>query len=93
VNAKLAIARLESMAQKLDSDEAALQKEYGNVTKGSIRASKRWDALALHAILKEVARLGQERQAGRTEALNAVFQINGPSRAITQLKKKWGIDQ
>ncbi len=32
-------------------------------------------------------------QEGRAEALNAVFQINGPSRAIAQLKKKWNIDQ
>jgi hypothetical protein len=37
--------------------------------------------------------LEQSRQQGRAEALNAVFQTNGPSRAIAQLKKKWGIDQ
>jgi hypothetical protein len=37
--------------------------------------------------------LEQAKQEGRMEALNDVFQINGPSRAITQLKKKWGIDQ
>jgi hypothetical protein len=53
------------------------------------------DALASRD--KEIERLtamvARSQQEGRTEALNAVFQINGPSRAITQLKKKWGIDQ
>jgi hypothetical protein len=33
-------------------------------------------------------REGNLRHEGRMEALNAVFQINGPSRAITRLKEK-----
>jgi hypothetical protein len=32
------------------------------------------------------------KKEGRKEALDAVFQINGPSSAITQLRAKYGID-
>lgn len=35
--------------------------------------------------------LDRVKNEGRAEALNAVFQINGPSRAISQLKDKWAI--
>lgn len=28
---------------------------------------------------------------GREQALNGIFQINGPSRAITKLREKWKI--
>lgn len=50
----------------------------------------------LRVLIGELDRLtaldGQARYEGRVEALNAVFQINGPSRAITRLKKQYADD-
>jgi uncharacterized protein (UPF0335 family) len=93
MNVRLAIARLQSKVERMEKEDADLQASYGDCVVGSVRASNRWDVLAIKSALSELEKLRAARQEGRIEALNAVFQVNGPSRAIAQLKKKWGIDQ
>jgi len=50
----------------------------------------------LRVLLGEIEMLKSDaaasRHGGRMEALNAVFQINGPSRAIARLKKQYAAD-
>jgi len=52
--------------------------------------------LAIERLCCEVERLSaksaRSRHEGRMEALNAVFQINGPSRAIARLTEKYAAE-
>ena len=62
----------------------------------AVDSARRYNGVLHEASEKTVltlqGKLKYARHEGRMEALDSVFQINGPSRAITQLKEKYAAE-